>query len=64
MLMFWEGDKVEIIPTNKNHFLDDAIMVKAIFYSPYVKSITLAKDYKEGFVESCGLTTQGFKIRT
>ena len=61
LLMFWEWGKVEVMIADKNMFLADITMAKSVFYLPCVKPIILMNDYKEGFMESYNLTSQGFK---
>ena len=62
--MFWEKEKVEVVPANMNSFLIDTTIVESILYSPCVGPIVLIDDYKEEFMESCNLTNQRFKWKT
>ena len=59
--MFWEGNKVGVIPIDTNPFLVDIAIAESIFYYPSVGPIMMTEDYEEGLVESCILTSQGFK---
>ena len=55
---------VEVVPVNMDPFSTNITMAESIFYSPYVGAIMLIVDYEEGSIESCNLTSQGFKWRT
>ena len=59
--MFWEGNKVDVVPINTNPFSANITMVESIFYSPCVGPIMLTNDYEEGSMEFYNLTSQGFK---
>lgn len=54
---------MEVDLANRNPFVVDVKMATAIFYSPHVESIRLLENYKEGFMESCDITSQGFRIK-
>ena len=50
-----------MVLVNKSPFSIDMTITESIFYLPYVKPIMLTNNYKEGSMESCNLTSQGFK---
>ena len=49
-----------MVPIDKNQFLADVTMIESMFYSPHVKPIML---FGDGFLKSCNLIVQGFKMR-
>ena len=61
LLMFLEGNKVEVVPIDANPFSANITVAELIFYSSGIGPIMLIEDYEEGSIKSCDLTHQGFK---
>ena len=59
--MFWEGNKVEVVPIDVNPFSTDIVVIESIFYSSGIGLIMVNEEYEERLVESCYLTHKGFK---
>lgn len=59
-LMFWVGDKVEIVAVDKNLSSTEVTMFEDLFYSPHLTPVMAPQECEDGALEVCNLTHEGF----